>query len=383
MKNNLPPFIELYRALIATPSISATDSALDQSNQTLINLLAGWFSALGFQVEIQPVPGTRNKFNMLASIGSGSGGLLLAGHTDTVPFDDGRWTRDPFTLSEHNNKLYGLGTADMKGFFAFILDTLRDIDGSKLTRPLYVLATADEETTMAGASYFASSSQLRPDCAIIGEPTSLQPIRAHKGHISNAIRIVGQSGHSSDPSRGVNAIELMHDAISHLLLLRNTLQQRYHHAAFEIPYPTMNLGHIHGGDASNRICGFCELHMDIRPLPGLTLSDLNGLLGEALAPVSEKWPGRLTIEALHPPIPGYECPADHRLVSVVEKLLGTKTDVVNYCTEAPFIQEVCPTLVLGPGSINQAHQPDEYLDTAFIKPTRQLISQVVQHFCLQ
>ena len=383
MKNNLPPFIELYRALIATPSISATDSALDQSNQTLINLLAGWFSTLGFQVEVQPVPGTRNKFNMLASIGRGPGGLLLAGHTDTVPFDDGRWTRDPFTLSEHNNKLYGLGTADMKGFFAFILDTLRDIDGSKLKKPLYILATADEETTMAGASYFATSSQLRPDCAIIGEPTSLQPVRAHKGHMSNAVRIVGQSGHSSDPSRGVNAIELMHEAISHLLLLRNTLKERYHHPAFDIPYPTMNLGHIHGGDASNRICGFCELHMDIRPLPGLTLNDLNGLLGEALAPVSEKWPGRLTIEALHPPIPGYECPADHRLVTVVEKLLGTKTEVVNYCTEAPFIQEICPTLVLGPGSINQAHQPDEYLDTAFIKPTRQLISQVVQHFCLQ
>ncbi|XBS69973.1 acetylornithine deacetylase [Acerihabitans sp. KWT182] len=383
MKNKLPPFIELYRALIATPSISATDSALDQSNQTLINLLAGWCSALGFQVEIQPVPGTRNKFNMLASYGSGTGGLLLAGHTDTVPFDDGRWTRDPFTLSEHNNKLYGLGTADMKGFFAFILDTLRDIDGSKMQKPLYILATADEETTMAGASYFAASSTIRPDCAIIGEPTSLQPVRAHKGHMSNAIRIAGQSGHSSDPSRGVNAIELMHDAISQLLLLRNTLQQRYHHAAFEIPYPTMNLGHIHGGDASNRICGFCELHMDIRPLPGLTLSDLNGLLTESLAPVSEKWPGRLTIEALHPPIPGYECPTDHQLVAVVEKLLGTKTDVVNYCTEAPFIQEVCPTLVLGPGSINQAHQPDEYLDTAFIKPTRQLISQLVQHFCLQ
>ncbi len=379
----LPPFIELYRALIATPSISATDSALDQSNQTLINLLAGWFSTLGFQVEIQPVPGTRNKFNMLASIGGGAGGLLLAGHTDTVPFDDGRWTRDPFTLTEHNNKLYGLGTADMKGFFAFILDTLRDIEGSKLQKPLYILATADEETTMAGASYFAASSQLRPDCAIIGEPTSLQPVRAHKGHMSNAVRIVGQSGHSSDPSRGVNAIELMHDAISHLLLLRNTLQQRYHHPAFDIPYPTMNLGHIHGGDAANRICGCCELHMDIRPLPGLTLNDLNGLLAEALSPVSEKWPGRLTIESLHPPIPGYECPADHRLVAVVEKLLGIKTEVVNYCTEAPFIQQICPTLVLGPGSINQAHQPDEYLDTAFIKPTRQLISQVVQHFCLQ
>ncbi|PWC12234.1 acetylornithine deacetylase [Brenneria roseae subsp. americana] len=381
MKMNLPPFIELYRALIATPSISATDSALDQSNQALINLLAGWFTDLGFHVDVQPVPGTQHKFNMLARIGEGKGGLLLAGHTDTVPFDDGRWTRDPFTLTEHDNKLYGLGTADMKGFFAFILDTLRDIDPTKLTKPLYILATADEETTMAGAKYFSASTQIRPDCAIIGEPTSLQPVRAHKGHMSSAIRIQGQSGHSSDPSRGVNAIELMHEAISHLLVLRNTLQERYHNAAFNIPYPTMNLGHIHGGDAANRICACCELHMDIRPLPGLTLNDLNGLLADSLAPVSQRWPGRLTISELHPPIPGYECPADHRLVSVVEKLLATKTEVVNYCTEAPFIQELCPTLVLGPGSINQAHQPDEYIDTAFIKPTRELIAQVIQHFC--
>lgn len=91
---------------------------------------------------------------MLASTGHGAGGLLLTGHTDTVPFDDGRWTRDPFTLTEHDNKLYGLGTADMKGFFAFILDALRDVDVTKLKKPLYILATADEETSMAGARYF-------------------------------------------------------------------------------------------------------------------------------------------------------------------------------------------------------------------------------------
>lgn len=132
MKNKLPPFIEIYRALIATPSISATEEALDQSNADLITLLADWFKDLGFNVEVQPVPGTRNKFNMLASCGQGAGGLLLAGHTDTVPFDDGRWTRDPFTLTEHDGKLYGLGTADMKGFFAFILDALRDVDVTKL-----------------------------------------------------------------------------------------------------------------------------------------------------------------------------------------------------------------------------------------------------------
>lgn len=377
----IPPFIELYRALIATPSISATDAALDQSNEALITLLAGWFRDLGFQVEVQPVPGTRNKFNMLASIGSGPGGLLLTGHSDTVPFDDGRWTRDPFVLTEHDNKLYGLGTADMKGFFAFVLDSLRDIDAATLKKPLYVLATADEETSMAGASYFARSSQLRPDCAIIGEPTSLTPVRAHKGHLSNAVTVMGQSGHSSDPARGVNAIEVMHEAISQLKLLRDSLQTRYHHPAFVIPYPTMNFGHIHGGDAANRICGCCELHMDIRPLPGLTLGDLEELMTEALAPVSERWPGRITVSALHPPIPGYECPVDAPLVQVVEKLLGVETEVVNYCTEAPFIQALCPTLVLGPGSINQAHQPDEFIDTAFIKPTRELITQIVQHFC--
>lgn len=381
MKMNLPPFIELYRALIATPSISATDSDLDQSNETLINLLAGWFTDLGFHVEVQPVPGTRHKFNMLARRGEGSGGLLLAGHTDTVPFDDGRWTRDPFTLTEHDNRLYGLGTADMKGFFAFILDTLRDIDPATLSKPLYILATADEETTMAGAKFFSESTRIRPDCAIIGEPTSLQPVRAHKGHMSKAIRIQGQSGHSSDPSRGVNAIELMHESITHLMTLRNTLQERYHNAAFHIPYPTMNFGHIHGGDAANRICGCCELHMDIRPLPGMALNDFNGLLTEALEPVSSLWPGRLTINELHPPIPGYECLADSPLAQVVEKLLGQPTEVVNYCTEAPFIQQLCPTLVLGPGSINQAHQPDEYIDTSFIKPTRTLIAQLIHRFC--
>lgn len=381
MNKTLPSFIELYRRLIAIPSISATDACLDQSNDVLINQLAEWFTTLGFKVEIQPVPNTRNKFNLLASLGEGPGGLLLCGHTDTVPFDDGQWTRDPFTLTEHDHKLYGLGSADMKGFFAFILDALRDIDKNQLTKPLYILATADEETSMAGARYFTATSHLKPDCAIIGEPTSLQPIRAHKGHIANAVRITGQSGHSSDPSRGINAIELMHAAIGHLMVLRDDLKQRYHHDAFAIPYPTMNFGHIHGGDAPNRICACCELHLDIRPLPGLALKDLDELVNQALMPLSALWPGRVDIEHLHAAIPGYECAVDNPLIQVIEKLVGTKADVVNYCTEAPFIQQICPTLVLGPGSIEQAHQPDEFLETSFIQPTRLLLAQVIQHFC--
>ncbi len=381
MKTKIPVFIELYRALIAAPSISSTESTLDQSNEKVINLLADWLRDLGLMVDIQPVAGTNHKFNLLAKTTSSEGGLLLAGHTDTVPFDDGRWSRDPFTLTEHDNKLYGLGTADMKGFFAFIIDTLRDIDVARLKKPLYILATADEETTMAGARYFAQNTTIRPDCAIIGEPTSLKPVRAHKGHLSQAIRIQGQSGHSSDPARGVNAIELMFDVISHLKTLRSKLKTSWHHDGFAIPYPTMNFGYIHGGDSANRICACCELHMDIRPLPGLSLDGLNALLNETLAPVSERWPGRLTVTELHPPIPGYQCPPDHNLVKDIEKLVGTEAGVVNYCTEAPFINQLCPTLVLGPGSINQAHQPDEYIDTSMIKPTREVIHNLIHHFC--
>ena len=381
MNIKLPAFIEIYRQLIAAPSISSTEAESDQSNETVINLPATWFETLGFDVEVQPVPETRGKFNLLASLGDGDGGLLLCGHTDTVPFDEGRWSKDPFTLTEQNNKLYGLGTADMKGFFAFILDALRDISVKDLQHPLYILATADEETTMAGARYFAANAAIRPSFAIIGEPTSLQPVRAHKGHLSNAIRITGQSGHSSDPERGVNAIELMNESITHLMSLRNELKEKFNNPAFVIPYPTMNFGHIHGGDAANRICGCCELHMDIRPLPGMTLSDIDDMLNTTLEPVKQRWPGRLAIEELHAPIPGYACPTDHKMVGVIENLLGEKAQTVNYCTEAPFIQDLCPTLVLGPGSIEQAHQPDEFLETRFIEPTRELLTQLVTHFC--
>ncbi len=179
--------------------ISATEEALDQSNADLITLLADWFKDLGFNVEVQPVPGTRNKFNMLASCGQGAGGLLLAGHTDTVPFDDGRWTRDPFTLTEHDGKIYGLGTADMKGFFAFILDALRDVDVTKLAKPLYILATADEETSMAGARYFAETA---PPCARIAPSLANQRRYNRYAHI----KVISQTPFVLRASRGTPAI---------------------------------------------------------------------------------------------------------------------------------------------------------------------------------
>lgn len=377
----MPSFLTMYSELIALPTISSIEANENQSNLTLIELLATWLQDLGFHTDIIAVEGSNDKYNLLATYGEGEGGLLLAGHTDTVPFDEGRWTFNPFKLTEKDGKFYGLGTADMKGFFAFVLDAVQQIDLTQLTKPLRILATADEETTMLGTRTFIQHAHIRPDCAVIGEPTSLKPVRAHKGHIGKGLRIIGKTGHSSDPTKGINAIELMHEATGYLMQLRNELKQKYHHADFDIPYPTMNFGAIQGGDAVNRICACCELHFDIRPLPNISLADLDEMLQEKLAPMFAQYGDRLSIRNLHEPTPGYECEHSAQVVQVVEKLLGEKCEVVNYCTEAPFIQQLCPTLVLGPGSIEQAHQPDEFMSADFIQPTRDLLSKMIQHFC--
>ncbi|MBO1364678.1 acetylornithine deacetylase [Vibrio cholerae] len=375
----LPSFLEVYEGLISTSSISSTDARWDEGNEQVIAKLADWLSALGFSIQIEQV--APNKQNLIAKLGSGEGGLLLAGHSDTVPFDEGRWNYNPHALTQANNRFYGLGTADMKGFFAFIYEAVKNVDWSKQTKPLYVLATCDEETTMLGARHFAENAPFKPDYCIIGEPTSLVPIRAHKGHVANAIRVTGKSGHSSNPALGVNAIEIMHEVLFALMQLRDRLIKEYHHPGFEIPTPTLNLGHIHGGDSPNRICGCCELHYDVRPLPGISLDGLDNLMRDALREVQQKWPGRIELVPLHDPIPGYECAHDHPFIHGISEICEQEAQTVNYCTEAPFLQQICPTLVLGPGSIDQAHQPDEFLAFEFIDPTVRVLSRAMQKYC--
>ncbi|GHW48729.1 acetylornithine deacetylase [Vibrio cholerae] len=375
----LPSFLEVYEGLISTSSISSTDARWDEGNEQVIAKLADWLSALGFSIQIEQV--APNKQNLIAKLGSGEGGLLLAGHSDTVPFDEGRWNYNPHALTQANNRFYGLGTADMKGFFAFIYEAVKNVDWSKQTKPLYVLATCDEETTMLGARHFTENAPFKPDYCIIGEPTSLVPIRAHKGHVANAIRVTGKSGHSSNPALGVNAIEIMHEVLFALMQLRDRLIKEYHHPGFEIPTPTLNLGHIHGGDSPNRICGCCELHYDVRPLPGISLDGLDNLMRDALREVQQKWPGRIELIPLHDPIPGYECAHDHPFIHGISEICEQEAQTVNYCTEAPFLQQVCPTLVLGPGSIDQAHQPDEFLAFEFIDPTVRVLSRAMQKYC--
>ncbi|MBF9001798.1 acetylornithine deacetylase [Vibrio nitrifigilis] len=376
----LPSFLEVYEGLISTSSISATDPKLDEGNAKVAELLATWLTSLGFKVETEQVePG---KVNLMAKKGEGEGGLMFAGHTDTVPYDAGRWNFDPHALTQADNRFYGLGTADMKGYFAFVMEAVKKIDDwSKQKKPIYIVATCDEETTMLGAQHFAKNSPFNPDYCIIGEPTGLTPIYAHKGHMANAVRVTGKSGHSSNPAFGVNAIEIMHEVLYALMQLRDTLVKKYHHPGFEIPHPTLNLGHIHGGDSANRICGCCELHYDVRPLPGMSLDGLNNLLKDALKEVEAKWPDRIQVTPLHGSIPGYECDHDHPFVHDVSEIAGKEAETVNYCTEAPYLQEVCPTIVMGPGLIDQAHQPDEYLAFEYIDPTIDILSKAMYKYC--
>lgn len=379
-----PKLEELMQQLIALPSISCTNPALDQGNRNVINTLASWLEDLGFSTDIQPLNADGSKANLIATIGKGSNGLVLAGHTDTVPFDENRWNSDPFRLTEANGRLYGLGTADMKSFFALIIEAIRDLDLSSLQQPLIILATADEETSMNGARALNAGHLQGARFALIGEPTGLKPVRMHKGMMMEAIRLTGLSGHSSNPALGNSALEAMHRVMTELLKWREELQHANNNPLFEIPVPTMNLGHIHGGDNPNRICGYCELQIDIRPLPGMNLTKLRNELEQRLQKTLAGTMISYETLALLEGVPAIETPADSALVKAVEKLTGAPAEAVAFSTEAPFYNKLgMDSVVLGPGSINQAHQPDEYLALEQIKPTVKLIQDLVKQFCMQ
>ncbi|WP_426359563.1 acetylornithine deacetylase [Pseudocolwellia sp. HL-MZ19] len=380
----LPNFTTALKELISSPSISSTQEKWDQGNKEIIHLLAGWFEALGFSITIQKVPNTRDKYNLLAKLGSGEGGLLLAGHSDTVPFDENRWQSDPFAIIEKDDKFFGLGTCDMKGFFAFILQACKGLDATMLKKPLYILATADEETTMAGARFFTESQDIKPDVAIIGEPTNLVPVVMHKGHMSHRISIEGQSGHSSKPSLGINAIEIMYQVIGALLTLKEQLSVNYKNTQFDVTSPTLNLGAIKGGDNANRICGHCDLDIDMRSLPGMADEELITCLTDSLKSLAEKYPGRIKVNELHPSSPSFEQSQPSDLIETAEHFSGHKCCAVNYATEAPFIQGLgCQTIVMGPGSIDQAHQPNEFLALSEITKTEKLLTQMIKKYCLK
>ncbi|OEC36813.1 acetylornithine deacetylase [Pseudomonas cuatrocienegasensis] len=377
----LPSLKDQFAALIATPSVSCTQANWDQSNGPVIELLAAWLGDLGFTCEIQTVePG---KFNLLASYGSGPGGLVLAGHSDTVPFDAALWQTDPLKLTEIDGRWVGLGACDMKGFFALVIEAVRPLLEQRFQQPLLILATCDEESSMSGARALAAAGRPLGRAAVIGEPTGLRPVRLHKGVMMERLDILGQSGHSSDPSLGHSALEAMHDVMSALRGLRSQWQVEYNNPQFGVPQPTLNFGCIHGGDNPNRICGQCSLEFDLRPLPGMAPEHLRAAIRQKLQPLAEQHQVSIDFAPLFPAVPPFEQAADAELVRVAERLTGHTAEAVAFGTEAPYLQQLgCETLILGPGDIACAHQPGEYLDMARLDPTVRLLRELIQHYCL-
>ncbi|WP_426150648.1 acetylornithine deacetylase [Pseudomonas sp. DC3000-4b1] len=377
-----PTLKDRFAALIAAPSVSCTQAALDQSNSEVIHLLANWLTDLGFACDIRQV--STGKFNLLATFGSGPGGLVLAGHSDTVPYDEKLWNTDPLRLTEVDGRWIGLGSCDMKGFFALIIEAVRPLLSQPFRQPLMILATCDEESSMAGAKALVEQGAPLGRAAVIGEPTGLRPIRLHKGVMMERIDVLGRSGHSSDPSLGHSALEAMHAVMGELMSLRRDWQGRYQNAQFGVPQPTLNLGCIHGGDNPNRICGQCSLEFDLRPLPGMDPDALREAIRERLRPLAERHQVRIDYQPLFSEVPPFEEPADSELVRVAEKLTGHRAEAVAFGTEAPYLQQLgCQTIVLGPGDIACAHQPGEFLEMSRLAPTLRLLQTLVEHYCLR
>ena len=374
-------FLQQLSQLVALPSVSCTDPNIDQGNQAVIDLLASWLSQLGFNCEIMPI--STGKANLIATLGSGSGGLVLAGHTDTVPCDAQLWASDPFKVSERNGNLYGLGIADMKGFFPAVLNAAQAFSKSKLKAPLIIIATCDEESSMAGAKALVEASKPQARFALIGEPTSLKPIRLHKGVMMERVKILGNSGHSSDPSLGNNALDAMTLVMSDLMAFRAEMQKKYHNPAFTIPYPTLNLGCIHGGDNPNRICGQCELQFDLRPLPDMNMDDIRQQIAQRLKRIALQQQIQIEYEAIFEGTPPAETPADSPFVKMVERLTQSESGSVAFGTEAPYFRQLgMDTIILGAGSIETAHQPNEYLPIKNISPLLLWLKQLIHHYCV-
>lgn len=382
MSARIPPLLDRLQALVGTPSVSSVSPEFDQSNRAVIELLANWLDDLGYAIEIMPLPKQPHKANLIATLGSGPGGLVLSGHTDTVPYDEARWSSDPFTLTERDNRLYGLGSADMKSFFALAIEAAQQFQAGQLKAPLILLATADEESSMDGALSLVAADKPKAKYAVVGEPTGLKPIRAHKGIIMESVRVIGQSGHSSNPALGNSALEGMHKAIAEILLWRSELQQRYQDAHFAVPYPTLNLGHIHGGDNPNRICGECELHLDLRSLPGMVMDDLREELDNRLAAAFADSGLQVVRESLITGTEPMHTDAQAEIVRHAEELTGHPAETVAYCTEGPYLNQLgMQSIILGPGHIDQAHQPDEYLPMNEIRPAVELIGRFINRYC--
>ena len=349
----------------------AFDTTSRNSNLALIEYARAYLAEQGVEARVSLDPSGR-KANLHALVGPAvAGGIALSGHVDTVPVDGQAWTGDPFTLREAEGRLVARGAADMKGFVACMLAAVPRLKAMRLARPVHLFVTHDEETTMEGARRLVAELDAvpRPACCVVGEPTLLQPVLAHKGKLSLRVLVRGKPGHSSEPGKGVNAVQAAGEAVAWVAdEARNRVRIGPFDTRFDPPYTTIHVGTIAGGTILNIIPEHAEFTMEWRGIPAddveAEFARLRAHVAAAIEPAMRAVDPAcgFSYEVIDT-IPGLALPERDPLVAMVQQASGSNSvGAVSYGTEGGLYEQAdIPTIVCGPGAIAQAHQPDEWI----------------------
>ena len=379
MENDYPSnSIDWLTRLIAFDTVSR------HSNLALIEDVQRYCEQLGLSVDLT-FNDAKNKANLFVTVAAGGNanssadiinhGLVLSGHTDVVPVDDQAWTSEPFTATIRGDKLYGRGACDMKGFIACALTLLPKAvelsNSGQLSRPLHLALSFDEEVGCLGAPLILADLKARgitPDYCIVGEPTNMAMVVAHKGIAVYRCRVHGKSAHSSLTATGVNAISYASRLIGYVDTLAEEISHRDDNdALFDVPYSTLSVGTIQGGTATNIVPNLCEFTFDYRNLPHMTQDDILLPIQAKVAELSAQMQARAAdtgIELMQEEsVPAMTDNDSAELQALIAALTGdTQRHKVAYATEGgQFTNNGIPTIICGPGSIEQAHKADEYV----------------------
>lgn len=354
------------------------DTTSRNSNLALIECVRDALATQGIQAELMRSP-DGDKANLFATLpaqdGSTEGGIVLSGHTDVVPVDGQQWDTDPFTLVEREARLYGRGSCDMKGFIAASLALVPEFLAMPRAKPIHLAFSYDEEVGCAGAPVMINALKLRGakfDGCVVGEPTSMQVVVAHKGINLYRCRVHGKAAHSSLTPRGSNAIEYAARLICRIRDIADHFKAHGPYDEFyDVPFTTMTTNQIQGGIAVNTIPEFCEFAYEFRNLPGMPVdgiqSQVEAYVREELLPRmrSEYAEARIDIEA-GASAPALEASEEAAITQLVRALTADQDKrKVAYGTEAGLFHNAgIPTVVCGPGSIEQAHKPNEFVELA-------------------
>lgn len=360
------------------------DSVSSRSNADITDYLARRCEALKLKTQRFAYHDENGveKINLIALAGTDFSAdtaveLALVGHTDTVPYDP-NWP-EATNLTERDGKLYGRGSCDTKGFIAAALTAIENIDVSRLNKPLAMIFTADEEIGLRGAKYLAKIQPLRVRYSIVGEPTSLQPIRAGKGYSLAEVIVKGREAHSAYPALGASAIFRAARLINRLEDIAEQLKEDQH-PAFDPPYTTLNVGVIHGGSAKNVLAGECRFTLEWRPIPTQPSDHLLHLFNLAISEEKRSDPDFVCELEAGRADTGFETAPESPLVKMLEQETGLDSGTVAFGTEGAQMQALgSEPVVIGPGDIREAHRTGEFV------PVRELerCSEILKHAVLQ